>query len=124
MKCRLPSSTVILEIPVNDRAEPSIHSSAAGIQIDFKDQHPQNALAPIRRNSDPESKLNEETDLHLKKHFPHRISTEDGIQTDVNNEHDKNAATPIRFNLEPDSKCNEEREKQPLKQLVQSSSTD
>jgi hypothetical protein len=72
-KCRLHSSTVIREIHVKVKAEPSIHSSAAGIQIDSNDEQYENASLSIRRNFDPDSKLNEETDLHLKKHFAQRI---------------------------------------------------
>jgi hypothetical protein len=76
----------MIEIFAKSRAKSSIHSSAAGRQIDVNDEQPENAFAPMQPNFDPESKVTEERDLHSKKHFAQRIVTDDGIQIDFSDE--------------------------------------
>jgi hypothetical protein len=66
----------------------------------------------MRANCEPDSNVNEESDLQWNKHFPQRISTEDGIQIDLSPEHEEKASNSIRFNFVSDSNENEKRDPQ------------
>jgi hypothetical protein len=65
-----------------------MHSSVIdrGIRIDFNDEQPENASAPIRVSFDPGSMINEKSDVQSRKQCPSRNSTEAGRQIDFNDE--------------------------------------
>jgi hypothetical protein len=94
-KFRFPSSIVMLEMPLSARAEPSIVCSDAGRQIDSNDEEPSSALASIRVSFDPDSNVNDESDLHEKKDpFP-RNATDAGTQMNLKDEQHENDLVPI-----------------------------
>jgi hypothetical protein len=66
----------------------------------------------MRRNFVPDSKLNEESNFKLEKHFADRTSSDDAREIDFSDERKENVPFPITVNFEPDSKVNEEREVQ------------
>jgi hypothetical protein len=123
-KCRFPSSTVILEMPAPARAEPSICCSDAGRKIDFNDEQPKSALGSIRVSFDPDSNVNDESDLHDEKELSPRNSTEAGRQIDCNDEQPYSARDPIRASFDPYSNVNEESSLQCEKDMSPRNSTE
>jgi hypothetical protein len=63
-----------------------IRRSDAGKSIDFSDEQPESALASIRVSFDPDSNVNDESDLHDEKECSPRNLTDEGRQIDCNNE--------------------------------------
>jgi hypothetical protein len=59
---------------------------------------------------DPDSKVNDESDLHPLKHPSPRNSTDAGRQIDFNDEQPESALASIRVSVDPDSNCNEQSE--------------
>jgi hypothetical protein len=62
------------------RAKAQIVSTDAGIKNDFTDEHSQNAYSSMRISLDPDSKVNDESDLHSRKQRSQRTSTDAGRQ--------------------------------------------
>jgi hypothetical protein len=62
------------------------NSTEAGRQIDSNDEQSQSALDSIRVSFDPDSNVNDESDLQPEKDFSPRNSTEAGRQIDFNDE--------------------------------------
>jgi hypothetical protein len=58
-----------------------------GIRIDSNDEHSENAFASIRLSFEPDSNVNDESDVHKENEDSPRNSTEAGRQIDVNDEH-------------------------------------
>jgi hypothetical protein len=83
------------EMAVAVRAEGSRNSNDDGRRIDVNDEHPRNALASIRINFDPNSKVNDERDLQSEKHSWQRTAVDAGRAMDFNNEQHENAFPPI-----------------------------
>jgi hypothetical protein len=92
-------------------------STVAGMQIECSDEHSANAPLSIRFNLESDSKVNEESDVHIMKQPSPRISTDAGIQIDWNDRQPTNAYPQISFNLEPDSNVSES-DWQPAKDAV------
>jgi hypothetical protein len=122
-KCELPTSTVIITMPVCERAEPLIISGDAGMQNDFNDEHPRNAAPSIRVSFDPDSKVNDESDVHQQKEPTQRTSTDAGIHIILSDEQEANEFSSIRVSLDPDSKVNAESNVHSKKQRSQRTST-
>jgi hypothetical protein len=83
-------------------------STEAGRQIDFNDEHLENASASIRVSFDPDSNVNDDSDQHNEKASSPRNSTEAGRQIDLNEKQLENAFASIRVSLHPDSKNSEQ----------------
>jgi hypothetical protein len=67
-----------------------------GKQINFSDEHLENARVPIRSSREFDSNVSVESDLHSLKQDSPRIVTDEGIQTDLSDEHLENALASIR----------------------------
>jgi hypothetical protein len=61
-KFELPSSIVIIEIPLFEKADPWINFTERGIQIDLSDEQYENADSAIRVSIDPDSNVNTASD--------------------------------------------------------------
>jgi hypothetical protein len=68
----------MLEMPLPARAEAAIACSDAGRQSDSNDEHQESAQASIRVSFDPDSNVNDESDLHSQKECSPRNSTKAG----------------------------------------------
>jgi hypothetical protein len=64
------------------RAEPSVIWSEAGRQIESNDEQSESAYASIRVSLDPDSNVNDESDVHDENKRASRHSTEAGTQID------------------------------------------
>jgi hypothetical protein len=84
------------------------NSTEAGRQIDFNDEQSETAFASIWVSFDPDSNVNEESDVHLWKQLSPRNSTDAGRQIDFNNEQSETAFTSIRVSFDPDSNVNDD----------------
>jgi hypothetical protein len=80
-----------------------IHLTSEGMQIDFSDEHFENACGPISLSLEPDSNVACERAGHSLKHISPRISTPAGMQIDVNAEHWKKMPFSIRVIFEPSS---------------------
>jgi hypothetical protein len=98
--------------------------SDAGIKNDFNDEQPRNAPSSIRLSFDPDSNVNDESDLHQQKDPPQRTSTDAGIQIVLSDEHEANEFSEIRVSVDPNSNVNEESNVHSKKQRSQRISTD
>jgi hypothetical protein len=75
---------VIDDSLIPESPQSSIVCTEAGIQIDFNDEQPESASAPIRVSFEPDSKVNDESNLQQEKERSERITTEAGRQIDLN----------------------------------------
>jgi hypothetical protein len=66
----------------------------AGIVIDSNDVQSEKAFSEIRVSWDPESNVNEESDLHVRKQPSGIIVTDAGRQKDRNREQNESAVCP------------------------------
>jgi hypothetical protein len=123
-KYRFPSSTVILEMPLLARAEPSIFCSEAGRQIDFNDEQPESAVDSIRVSFDPDSNVKSESEPHHEKQSTPRDSTEAGRQIDFSSGQSEIAHASIRISFDPDSNVNDESDQHDEKEFSPRNSTD
>jgi hypothetical protein len=65
-------------------------------------------LASIRVSFDPDSNVNDQSDLHLEKDSLPRNSTDAGRKIDCNDEQPESAPDSIRVSFDPDSNVNDE----------------
>jgi hypothetical protein len=79
-----------------------------GIRIDFNDEQPESAPAPIRASFDPGSIISEESYVQLWKQYSPSNSTEAGRQIDFNDGQCESASVAIRASFDPDSNVNNE----------------
>jgi hypothetical protein len=86
-KCELPSSMLIGKMVLFGNAEMPIFSTDAGMQIDLRDVHFENARDSICVRFEPASNDIVERETQPEKQCLHKISTEAGIQIDTNDEH-------------------------------------
>jgi hypothetical protein len=90
----------------------------------LSDKHSQSAYASIRVSFDPNSNVNDESELHMaKERFPRR-STDAGRQIDCNDEQPWSAYASIRASFDPDSNVNEESDLQHQKDFSPRNSTE
>jgi hypothetical protein len=87
-----------------------------GIRIDSNDEQSESAFASIRVSFDPDSKVNDESDVHEENEDSPINTTEAGRQTDANDEQPSSAFASIRGSFDPDSKVNEQSESHQEKQ--------
>jgi hypothetical protein len=87
----------------------------SGIRSDFNDEQSQSASDAIRVSFDPDSNVNDESDLHPQKDLSPRNSTEAGRQIDFNDEQLQSAHDAIRVSFDPDSNVNDESDLHPQK---------
>jgi hypothetical protein len=66
-------------------------STGEGIEIDERDEQPQNAPPSIRESLEPDSKLTAERDLQYKKQHSPTLSRDGGRQIDERDEQRANA---------------------------------
>jgi hypothetical protein len=85
-------------------------STDAGREIDFNDEQQQIAAASIRVSFDPDSNVNDESDVHPIKVQAPRNSTDAGKQMDSNDEQLESACDSTRVRFDPDSNINEQSE--------------
>jgi hypothetical protein len=72
---------------VHDETELSSSDlTEAGTQIDLNDEHLWNAWGPISGSVDPDSNVNDESDVHNEKELRPRNANELGREIDVNDE--------------------------------------
>jgi hypothetical protein len=83
-------------------------SSDAGKWSDANDERPESAFASIRIKFEPDSNVNDDSELQRDKHSSQRISTEAVIQVDSDDEHKASAFASIRIKFDPDSNANVE----------------
>jgi hypothetical protein len=95
-----------------------------GRHIDFNDEQSEKAFASIRVSFDPDSNVNDESDLHEEKELAPRNPTDAGRQTDCNFEQLWKAFDSIRASFDPDSNENDERDVHAEKELAPRNSTD
>jgi hypothetical protein len=62
----------------------------------------------MRNSREPDSKANDKSDPHSRKHSSSSIRTSAGIQIDCNDEQCENEDEQIRTSVEPDSNCTQE----------------
>jgi hypothetical protein len=86
---------MILEMPVTDRAEPSISSREAGRDIDFSEMQSEKASTSIRVTFEFDSNDKDESDVQLEKQLFPRIETEPGTQIDFSAEQSANDCAGI-----------------------------
>jgi hypothetical protein len=73
------------------------------MQINERDEHPENAVRPIRDSLEPDSNVADPRLLHLQKQFSGRSSTDEGIQISRSDEQRQNVDLPIDKWGEPHS---------------------
>jgi hypothetical protein len=89
---------------LHDEKQPSPRNSTeAGREIDLNDEQEENAFASIRISFDPDSNVNDESELHDEKQPSPRNSTEAGREIDLNDEQEERAYASIRIRLDADS---------------------
>jgi hypothetical protein len=103
LKCEFPSSTSICEILVFIKAELSIVSTDAGMQIDSKLVQPWKAHSPICAIFDPDSYCNVFIDPHSRKHLLPIRTTEAGMKIDPSDEQFAKAISSIRVKVDPNA---------------------
>jgi hypothetical protein len=120
---REPDSNTNEENDLQSRKQSSpIISSAAGMEIDCKDEQPQNADSPIRVSFESDSNVNEESAVQSRKESSPMISTEAGTQIDRNEEQAWKALVSILVTRDTDSNESDESERHQEKHPVASTS--
>jgi hypothetical protein len=81
------------------------------IQIDEREEQPQNAPRSIRDSFEPDSKVTVERDLHRLNHSAQSVATDEGMQIGKRQEHPANAesartsAEPLSRKVSPTKEC-------------------
>jgi hypothetical protein len=81
-----------------------------GSKIDFRFSQPENSFAPILLNLDPDSHVNDESDLQLRKTSSPISSTEDGREIDCNDAWPESAVLVIMASFESNWNVKDESE--------------
>jgi hypothetical protein len=95
-KCRFAGSMENSSTQSSGKGDPSIFSSDAGRQMDFKPVHSPKAHREITRSCEPDSKFTHAISRHSPKQFRSREITDAGITTEASERHPTNPFALIR----------------------------